>query len=192
MVNISYVIERSGFAYLKGGRTENSKVLTSHPSVDLSIAGQRWAEPQAHIFLSHLHPHSSTRCVMAARGESFTLQPLPKPTFTRSHLLTCRQIPFKARKYFLLEPLPCLLAPEKCPSVSGSKQRLRQTAPVFSAYSQGCHLPWLLQFGPQWFYKMKVLKSSQTFIHQLLEADSSCSFPARTSGWRASHRLPRF
>lgn len=103
---------------------------------------------------------------MAARRESFTLQLLPKPTFTRSRSLTCRQVIFKGRKNFLLEPLPCLPAPEKCPSVSGSKPQLHQTAPGFSGYSQGCHLPWLLQFCPQWFYKMKVLTSSETFIYK--------------------------
>lgn len=189
MVNIPYVIESSGFTHLKGGRT--ARYCTSHPSMDLSSAGQRWSEPQtpnflshlsesqAPIFLSHLHPLSSTRCAVAARRESLTLQLLPKPTFSRSHLLTCRQAIFKGRKYFLLEPLPCLPAPEKCPGVSGSKPQLHQTAPVFSGYSQGCHLPWLLQFCPQWFYKMKVLQSSEIFIHQLLEADLSCTFQHR-------------
>lgn len=53
-----------------------------------------------------------------------------------------------------MNQLPCLPAPEKCPSVSGNKRQLHQTAQVFSTYSRGCHLPWLLQCGPQWFYKM--------------------------------------
>lgn len=103
-------------------------------------------------------PLSSMRAVMAARGESFTLLLLPpKPTFTMSHLLTCREIISKAGKRFLLDApkqLPCLPAPEKCPSASGSKQQLHQTAQVFSGCSRGCHSLWLLQCGPQWSCKM--------------------------------------
>lgn len=181
MVNISYIIECSRFTYLKGGSTGSSKVLHFTSQYGLFHC---WAEMVKATFSSPIFTVmaavavSSMRPVMAARRKSFTLQLLPKPTFTLSHLLTCRQVIFRAREYFLLDamnPLPCLPAPEKCPSVSGNKQQLHQTAQVFSMCSQGCHLLWLLRCGPQWFYieddgrKEEVLKSSKSFMHQLLE-----------------------
>lgn len=98
MVNIPYIIESSGFTYLKGGRTGKSKELHF-----TSTAGQTWAEPQLPIFLSHLsepqapiflshpHPHSSTRPVMA-EGRASPCSSSQSPPFTRSLLLTCRQV----------------------------------------------------------------------------------------------------
>lgn len=94
----------------------------------------------------------------AVRRESLTSQLLPGPTSSKSSFAGAwRWINFQDRKRFLLDAmkqLPCLLAPEKCPGVSGNKRQLHQTAQVFSMYSQGCRLPWLLQCGPQWSYKV--------------------------------------
>lgn len=149
MVNISYIIERSGFTHLKGARR----------GVTLPIPVERQsakARKPTFSFLPHHHYHTAVTVSNAATRESLTLHLLPEPTSTLSHLLACRWISFQGRKYFLLhaiKQLPCLPVPGKCPNVSGNKQQLRQTARVFSACSQGCHLPWLLQCGPQWFYK---------------------------------------
>lgn len=142
----------------KGRKNRERQGITLHiPIWTFPLLGKDSQRQDAHIFLSHLHCHGSCYCQQhetcdAVRRESFTLHLLPKPTFTISHLLTCKQILFKARKYFpwgAMNQLPCLPAPEKCPSVSGNKQQLHQTAQVFSMYSRGCHLPWLLQCGPQ-------------------------------------------
>lgn len=127
------------------------RCYTSHPRRETVSQSQ-----EAHIFLPHHHYHTAVIVSNAATRQSLTLHLLPEPTSTLSHLLACRWISFQGRKYFLLDAmqqLPCLPAPGKCPNVSGSKQQLRQTARVFSVCSRGCHLPWLLQCGPQWFYK---------------------------------------
>lgn len=213
MVNISYIIQCSGFTYLKGGRTGSSKVLhfTSQYGPFHCWAGMVKARRPTFAF-PIFTVMAAVSPVMAARRERFTLHLLPKPTFTILHFPTCRQIIFKARKYFLLDAmnqLPCLPAPEKCPSVSGNKRQLHQTAQVFSMYSQGCHLPWLLQCGPRWFYKMtggrkRGVKELTDFhsptVGGRIRAAASAAwhvhhiqqFPAHTPGWSASYRLSQF
>lgn len=197
----------------KGRKKREQQGITLHiPIWTFPLLGGDGQSQEAHICFSHLHCHAAVSPVMAARREGFTLHLLPKPTFTILHFPTCRQIIFKARKYFLLDAmnqLPCLPAPEKCPSVSGNKRQLHQTAQVFSMYSQGCHLPWLLQCGPRWFYNMtggreRGVKELTHFhsptVGGRIQAAASAAwyvdhiqqFPAHAPDWSASYRLSQF
>lgn len=215
MVNVSYIIECSGFTHLKGARTVRALHFPSQYRDSQPEPGSpHFPSPPSLPYSCYCQWHLT--CDAATR-ESLTHHLLPEPASTLSHLLACRWINFKGRKYFLLDAmkqLPCLPAPGKCPNVSGNKQQLHQTARVFSVYSRGCHLPWLLQCGPQWFYRMT--KGREIGIKKLTDFDSSTVggeiqvtvsqavastaqyrhpiwlFPAHMNGWRALYKFSEF